>query len=193
MKIMEELQNTTSVETTTVPVGGFDSDTLNKIISESLCLPLRQTKPLTDIIMNKTDGIIIHVIELIERLTTEKILTHSLIKGWEWDSETIESCLISESVAELFSFKLKTLSEDALLGLQVCAILGTHIDQRIINLLKDYDGKDSVDISAALKDASKLGLIETRGSLVFKFTHDVISQVSSFFMVINLNTVCASH
>ena len=179
VKMMNELNSTQSVEATTVAVGGFDSDTLNKIVSKSLCLPLRRTRLLSETILHKTVGIIIHIIELIGRLTMEKILCHSLIKGWEWDSEVIESCPISDSVAELFSFKLKTLSKDALEALQVCSIIGTQIDKRIIGFLQDYDGDHKVDMNAALKDASDLGLIETAGSpTVYKFAHDIISQVS---------------
>ena len=181
VEMMDELENTKSIEVTTIAVGGFDKDSLNKIVSKSLCLPLRRTRPLSETILHKTDGIVIHIIELIERLTMENILCHSLIKGWEWDSEVIESCPISDSVAELFSFKLRTLSEDALVALQVCSIIGTQIDKRIIGFLQDYDGDHNVDMNAALKDASDLGLIETTGSpTVYKFAHDIISQVSPF-------------
>eukprot|EP00956_Cyclotella_meneghiniana_P013736 scaffold20064_cov91-Cyclotella_meneghiniana.AAC.1 len=177
--MMNELNSTQSVEATTVAVGGFDSDTLNKIVSKSLCLPLRRTRLLSETILHKTDGIVIHIIELIGRLTMEKILCHSLIKGWEWGSEVIESCPISDTVAELFSFKLKTLSKDALVAMQVFSIIGTQIDKRIIGFLQDYDGDHDVDMSAALKEASDLGLIETAGSpTVYKFAHDIISQAT---------------
>ena len=70
---------------------------------------MRKTKPLTEIILQKTEGIIIHIIEFIERLTTEKILHHSFVKGWEWDAEMLEACPISNSVAELFAFRMKNL------------------------------------------------------------------------------------
>jgi ATP-dependent RNA helicase DDX31/DBP7 len=109
-EMLDQLKTTKSVQVTEILVGGFDGGTLNAIVSESLCLPLRRTKPLTEIILQKTDGIIIHIIEFIGRLTMERILCHSFVKGWEWDSDVIESCPISESVAELFTFKLRTLS-----------------------------------------------------------------------------------
>ena len=188
LTMMDELKNTNLVEITTVAVSGFDGNVMNKIISKSLCLPLRRTRPLSETILHKTDGIVIHIIELIGRLTMEKILCHSLIKGWEWDSEVLESCPISDSVAELFSFKLRTLSEDSLVALQVCSIIGTQIDERIIGFLQDYDGDHNVDMRAALKDASDLGLIETSGSpAVYKFAHDIISQVSpvSYFVMVH--------
>jgi ATP-dependent RNA helicase DDX31/DBP7 len=107
----------------------------------------------------------------------ERILCHSFVKGWEWDSEVIESCPISESVAELFTFKLKTLSEEALMGLQICSVFG-NVDHRIINFIQGYDGENSVNICLGLQAATELGLIEAAGSPNrFKFVHDLILQV----------------
>jgi predicted ATPase len=179
-----QLKTNQSVDLTEIGVGGFDESTLNVIVSESLCLPLRQTKPLTEIILQKTDGIIIHIIEFIGRLTMEKILCHSFVKGWEWDSEVIESCPISESVAELFTFKLKSLPNDALVALQVCSIFGIQIDKRIITLIQGYNGDQSVDINAGLEAAIELGVIETAGPSTFKFVHDLIVQVSSIIQML---------
>ena len=173
-------KSSTSVQLTTLTVNSFDNETLNRILSESFCLPLRRTKRLTEIILQKTDGIIIHIIEFISRLADERHLCHSFVKGWEWDDEVIENCPISETVAELITMRLKSLSEDALIGLQICALLGTKIEQRIINFLRGYDGDNSVNINAALKAAAELGIVETNGSSGdYKFTHDIIAQVSS--------------
>ncbi|KAL3786625.1 hypothetical protein ACHAWO_004443 [Cyclotella atomus] len=176
-EMLDQLKTTKSVQVTEIPVGGFDGGTLNAIVSESLCLPLRRTKPLTEIILQKTDGIIIHIIEFIGRLTMERILCHSFVKGWEWDSEVIESCPISESVAELFTFKLRTLSDKALMGLQICSVFGIYVDQRIINFIQGYDGERSANISVGLHAATELGLIEAAGSPNdFRFAHDLILQ-----------------
>ncbi|KAL3802092.1 hypothetical protein HJC23_010848, partial [Cyclotella cryptica] len=178
-QMLAQLKGTASVEITTIAVCGFDQDTLNQIVSQSLCLPLRRTKPLSNIILQKTDGIVIHIIEFIGRLTMDRILCHSFVKGWEWDSEVIEGCPISDSVAELFAFKLKKLPPDSLFGLQVCSIFGTYIDQRLINFVKDFDGENSVNINDGLKVALDMGLVEMAGNMnVFKFAHDIIAQAA---------------
>ena len=179
VEMLHQLQASSSVEVTNISVNGFDSAALNGIVSESLCLPLRRTRPLTDIILQKTEGIAIHIIELIERLTTEKILHHGFVKGWEWDPEMLEACPISNSVAELFAFKMKSLPADALVGLKICSIFGIRIEQRIIDLLEGYDGDHSVDINVGLKAGVQLGLMETTSddSNVYKFAHDIVAQV----------------
>lgn len=115
-------------------------------------MPLRRTKPLTEIIRQKTEGIVIHVIEFVGRLVADRLLAHSLVKGWEWDCDVIDSYPISDSVAELFIMKLKTLPKDVLMGLQVCSIFGNCIQQRVIDLVHDYDGDQSADLKSGLTD-----------------------------------------
>ena len=178
-KMLDCLQTSKQVEVTHISVNGFDNTTLNGIVSQSLCLPLRSTKPLTEVILQKTEGIIMHIIEFIGRLTSEKILRHSFVKGWEWDSKMIESCPISSSVAELCAHKMKNLPINALLGLKICSLFGIRIEQRIVDLIEGYDGEHSVDINDGLKVAVEFGLMETRvGSNVYIFAHDIIAQVS---------------
>jgi hypothetical protein len=180
VEMLNTLERTPTVQVTDIGVRGFDLDTMNGIVSRSLCLPRRRTKPLAEIILQKTDGIVIHIIEFIGRLTMERILCHSFVKGWEWDNETIEACPISDSVAELFTYKLKSLPAADVLGLQICSIFGIGIEQRTISLLKGYDGDDSVDIGAALQAAIEEGLVEAHGSSkVYKFAHDMIAEVRS--------------
>ena len=178
-QMIQQLKSSNSVEVTEISVCGFDRETLNQIVSESVCLPLRITNSLSEIILQKTDGIVIHMIEFIERLTIDRILRHSFVKGWEWDSEAIEGCPISESVAELFTFKLKMLPTDVLRALQICSMFGIQMEKRIIDHVHDFDENESLDIHAGLEVALQMGLVEIAGTThAFKFAHDIIAQVS---------------
>lgn len=68
LELIQMLRNTSnkSCQVTYVPLHGFDINTLNQIVSMSLCLPLRRTKSLSEIILLKTDGIVIHMSKFIE-------------------------------------------------------------------------------------------------------------------------------
>ena len=189
VEMLDQLRSTSTFEVKEISVRGFDISALNGIVSESLCLPCRRTKALTEIILQKTDGIIIHIIEFIGRLTMEKILCHSFVRGWEWDSEAIEDCPISESVAELFSFKLNSLQGQALMGVQICSIFGIRIDMTTIKLVQGYDGDDSTDIVAGIEAATELGLVEKDGENTFKFAHDIIVQVCSCYINCVVNCI----
>ena len=90
----------------------------------------------------------------------------------------IEACPISDSVAELFAFKMKNLPGDALFGVKICSVFGIRIDQKTIDFLEGYDGDNSVDINVGLNAAVEIGLMEAYGgSNVYKFAHDIIAQV----------------
>jgi predicted ATPase len=105
------------------------------------------------------------------------MLCHSFTKGWEWDNHVIEGCQISESVAELLTHRLKNLPQDVLLGLKICSVFGIHIEQRILDFIRDFDGEDTVDINAGLKAVLELGLIEmSSSSNEFRFSHDLVAQ-----------------
>jgi hypothetical protein len=134
-------------------------------------------------------------IEFIGRLTVDKILCHSTLAGWEWHSEAIEGCPMSQSVAELFTLKLKMLPAHSLHALQICSVFGSQIEQRIIDFIKDFDGEETVDINEGLRVAMDLGLIEMSGSTeakVFKFPHDLISQVSALSSSVFCSTCISS-
>jgi hypothetical protein len=64
MQKLNEIERSSSIEMSKIVVGGFDQDTLNHIVSESLCLPQRKTKALSEIILQKTAGVPIHIIEV---------------------------------------------------------------------------------------------------------------------------------
>ena len=127
--------------------------------------------------MQKTDGQPLHVIEFIQALTMDSLLTHSFTRGWEWDADSIDICPITDSVAELFAYKLQRLPKDILLGLQIISCFGSQIDQKVLKFVADYDGEDSVDIAAAIQVALSEGLIEQAAHLV-SFSHDMIQKAT---------------
>eukprot|EP00970_Alexandrium_tamarense_P009155 scaffold1803_cov195-Alexandrium_tamarense.AAC.31 len=176
-KVLSQIQADDSIEATSISISGFNIDTLNEMISDSLCLPRRRTRQLSEIVMQKTDGLVLHVIEFLGRLTTDNLLTHNFVRGWEYDSDLIDVCPITESVAELFTAKLRRLSEEVMLGLQICSCFGSQVERRVIDFVKDYDGESSVDINAAIDVAVSEGLVERTGQ-IFLFAHDMIQQAA---------------
>ena len=68
LELIQKLKNmsTKSCQVTYVPLHGFDINTLNRIVSESLYLPPRTTKLLSEIILQKTEGIVIHMSKCIK-------------------------------------------------------------------------------------------------------------------------------
>ena len=48
-----------AVEATSLSIARFGMDTLNEMLSYSMCLPRRRTKLLSEVVMQKTNGLVI--------------------------------------------------------------------------------------------------------------------------------------
>ena len=172
-KVLHKFRCDDSINMTNISLLGLSHESLNSMLSDTLSLPLRRVRPLSELVIQKTDGHPLHVIEFIKALTINNLLTHSFSKGWEWDADSIDIFPITDSVAELYAFKLRKLPKDILLGIQILSCFGFQIDQQILNFVVDYDGEKSVDLTLALQVALSEGLIERAGHLI-SFTHDMI-------------------
>ena len=115
---------------------------------------------------------------LFKALTADSLLTLSFTRGWEWDADSIDILLITDSVAELYTFKLRRLPRDTLLGLQILSCFGSQIDQHVLRYVVNYDGEHSVDINTAIHVALSNGLVERAAHFV-RFTHDMIQKATT--------------
>ncbi|KAL7427037.1 hypothetical protein ACHAXH_001319 [Discostella pseudostelligera] len=176
-KALNKLQCDDSIHMTNVTLSGITIEALHDMLSDCLCMPTRRVKSLSELVVQKTGGLPLYVIEFLRALITDNLLTHGLTRGWEWDEDSIDIFPITESVAELFALKLRRLPKDILLGLQIVSIFGTQVDQQIVDLVKNYDGEDSVDLSAALNVAQIEGLIERAANFI-SFAHDLIQKAT---------------
>ena len=171
--ILDKFRGDSSISMADISLSGLSHESLNEMLSDTLSLPMRRVTPLTVLVIQKTDGHPLHVTEFIQALTANNLLTHSFSRGWEWDADSIDIFPITDSVAELYSYKLRRLPRDILRGIQILSCFGFQVDQQVLDFVADYDGIDSVDMNAALHIATSEGLIERAGPLI-SFTHDMI-------------------
>ena len=173
--ILNNLQSDSSINFTNISLPGFTVSTLNDVLSDCLCLPVRRVRSLSEVVIQKTDGHPLHVHEFIQTLTIDNFLTYSFIRGWEWDADSIEMLPITDSVAEMYAFKIRKLPNDALVGMQILSCFGSQVDQHVLSFVTNYDGRNSVDMNAALQVAMSEGLVE-RAANIYRFTHDLIQK-----------------
>ena len=176
-KVLHKFRIDSSINMTDVSLTGLSHESLNEMLSDTLALPIRRVRPLTELVIQKTDGHPLHVIEFIQALSVNNLLTHSFSRGWEWDADSIDIFPITDSVAELYAFKLQRLPKDILLGIQILSCFGFQVDQQVLDFVADYDGEASINMNAALQVATSEGLIERAGHLI-SFTHDTILKAS---------------
>jgi len=172
-KVLHKFRGDNLINMTDILLSGLSHESLNEMLSDTLSLPIRRVRPLSELVIQKTDGHPLHVMEFIQALTVNNLLTHSFSKGWEWDADSIDIFPITDSVAELYSFKLRRLSNNILLGVQILSCFGFQVNQQVLDFVAGYDGQDSVDMNAVLQVALSEGLVERAGPLI-SFTHDMI-------------------
>ena len=209
-------QELTKCECITLP--GFSVESLNEMMSEVLCLPRRKTLPLSETIYEKTLGMpllvievsnimIVHsfwridsnivnefqsIIQSVDTMLAEELLTESDKFGWEWDIHAINRKPIAKGAAELLLRKVETLPAAVIRGLKILSCFESHmdfngIDMRVIDAVKDHSPNDSLDIDAALDAAAKNFIINI-GMTTVAFSHELI-QNSLYEMIPTMDRI----
>ncbi len=173
--ILKEFKSQTSINMTNISLQGLTISALNEVLSDCLCLPVRRVRSLSEVVIQKTDGHPLHVHEFIQTLTIDNLLTYSFTRGWEWDADSIDILPITDSVAQLYAFKIRKLPKDTLVGMQILSCFGSQVDQHVLSFVANYDGRNSVDMNATIKVAMSEGLVE-RAANLYCFTHDLIQK-----------------
>ena len=100
-------QSAGSVNVCRIAVGELSRSQVNRMLSHKFCLPGRYTANLTNIIIQKTRGNPLHLIEFLRTIVENKLLTFSVrLRRWEWDETTLDMQMISSGVVELLTMKI---------------------------------------------------------------------------------------
>jgi len=179
---------THKIPITKIELGNIDRTSVNALISDVICTPELETKPLTDIVYRKTGGNILFVIQFLQSLHSEGLLLFSLdSECWKWDSAEIETKTIPNDVIRLLVGKITTLPLHVQYILKLLSCIGSVCAESTLRLLindidhctkesKTTSDKES-DIFPSLKVAIDEGLVNKEGSS-YHFTHDQVQSVA---------------
>ncbi len=148
---------------------------VNNLVSETLHLSPRLTRPLSSVLHRKTRGNPLFLRQLLDSLTEQGYIYIDLKqRRWVWDLDKIIELEISDSVLALLMSDIKRLSRDIQFGLQVAACIGSCVTESMLNYL-------SIDLGLDLKDilrqvAQKGFMIDMADSTMFRFAHDKIQE-----------------
>ena len=151
---------------------------INKMLSYKLCLPMRVTRQLAELVHRKTSGNPLYVKEFLKSIIQSKLLEFSVkSRRWIWDEESIDMQIISESVAELMTKKLRKLPKDIIEALKIASCFGSQVNETTIKVL--ISAQVMLNMIEALDLAIKKGLMERRGPIyarVYIFSHDLLQE-----------------
>ena len=150
-------------------------DDVGRLLADALrCAPER-TRPLAQLIHEKTGGNPFFAIQFFTALADERLLAFDPVaRVWQWDMDRIHARNYTDNVVVLVAAKLKRFSPIAQEVLKRFACLGNVAG---ISTLALVHGETEEEVDAALWEAVRAGLV-FRQDDICKFLHDRIQQAA---------------
>ncbi len=164
-----------SVGCTHVKLDRMEIDMLNTMVSQSLHLSPRITRPLSSVVHHKTKGNPLFVSRLMTSLSKEGLLRLNLSKRrWEWDLDKIRCQKLPDDVAVFLTQSIEALPEDVKSSLFVLSCFGAWSNVSLLELLGRSLNQNLLD---NLDIAVDEGLLD-KGDGQYRFSHDRIQEAA---------------
>ncbi len=146
--------------------------------SENLQLPPSLCQSLSNIVHNRTGGVVLFVINLLKSLCEEGLLRFNLSsRRWEYDKRRIETSTINADVSGVTMYlnqQMTRLEHKIQLGLKVAACFGFTIDSDVLITALSGLGVDMMTLDEIVSS----GYLQKLSSKQFRWQHDAVHQVS---------------
>ena len=187
MMLFEQLQ-AAKVRLNPIVLTPLAAEQVANLIADTLHCAIDEVQPLTELVMQKTEGNPFFVNELLKMLYQEKLLWFDIeCRRWQWDIEKIVAIDITDNVVELMLRKLKKLPDITQQILQFAACIGNRFDLKTLALIHSTS---QAELSNILNAAIDLGAIVPTSApeidpattnlvcLNYRFLHDRIHQAA---------------
>ena len=177
MKSIDLMKESGRANVTLINVGELEQVDITKLISAKLCLPLRYTHELAEIVHSKTRGNPFHINQFMRCIIQNKMLQFSVkSRRWEWDNDVVDMQMISDGVAGLLTSTFNQLPSALLQAINIVSCLGFQVEEATIDAMNSSKNEVvSFDMHEQLQAAVKEGILEKAGPL-YQFTHDIVQQ-----------------
>jgi len=149
---------------------------VNELVSETLCLSPRITRPLASIVHQKTRGNPLFLRQLLDVLKHQGYIYLNLSpRRWAWDIDQIISLEISDNVVALLIKEMQRLHADLQLCLKVASCMGFCVKYSTFDILSQDLG---VNLRELLHQAAQKGYMVRVDETKIRFAHDKIQQAA---------------
>ena len=148
---------------------------IEQLIAEALHDELERIEPLAQLVLEKTAGNPFFVIQFLQALADERLLTFDHeARQWWWDPERIHAKGYTDNIVDLMVGKLVRLPVDTQLALQQLACLGNVAGFKTLSTVL---GVPKTQVRAVLWEAIRQELVE-RLDGAYGFVHDRIHEAA---------------
>ncbi|MEG4352573.1 AAA family ATPase, partial [Microcoleus sp. LAD1_D3] len=169
----------------------LDLTCVNQLITDTLKCAAERAKPLTELVLAKTQGNPFFLKEFLQSLYTENLLDFDFVSSsWQWNLDQIQARGITDNVVELMNQKIQKLPELTQEVLKTAACIGNEFD---LKTLSSVGKKPQKETANELWSAVREGLIVPVGDdykflqtdrnpnefkVAYRFVHDRIQQAA---------------
>lgn len=130
---------------------------INQLIADTLNCSTDKSKPLADLVTNKTQGNPFFIAQLLQYLYKENLLLFDYDNNdWHWNIDEIKEVGITDNVVDLTISKISKLDKTTQKVLQLAACIGNQFNLEILSVVNN---KSQIDTAKELQPAIELGLI----------------------------------
>ncbi|HEY9613635.1 trifunctional serine/threonine-protein kinase/ATP-binding protein/sensor histidine kinase [Allocoleopsis sp.] len=142
---------------TTLILQPLDIDHINELIADALNISIEVSKPLAELIFNKTNGNPFFLTQLLQFFYAKNLLSFESHTGqWQWDIQQIQAVEITDNVVELMIGKIEKLDDRTQNVLKLAACVGNRFDLGVLSVVQ---AKSLSETAAELWPALQEGLI----------------------------------
>lgn len=180
--------NSFGIKMTNIRLTSMSENAVNEMVSTTLSLLPRITRPFAKILHHKTNGSPLFMNQVMMELYKQRLLYPSLPRRrWVWEANKILDMSIPENVADFIAKSLDRLPSEVLSALVVLSCFGARADISLIEVLeREIQQPLIAPLEAAVAD-SVLG--KRNGE--FYFMHDKIQE--SAYAMMKLEERCLHH
>jgi predicted ATPase/signal transduction histidine kinase len=180
----------------TITLQPLSATSLNRLIADTLHAPEQIVQPLTELVMQKTQGNPFFATQFLKVLHQDQLITFDRTAGyWQCDISQVRDAALTDDVVEFMAHQLQKLPESTQDILKLAACIGAQFDLATLAIVSE---KTEIETATVLWKALQEGLIlpvsetykffqlhETNTSkhphdliVPYKFLHDRIQQAA---------------
>ncbi|MEH2364899.1 AAA family ATPase [Nostoc sp.] len=130
---------------------------INQLVADTLNCSTEKSKPLAELVTNKTQGNPFFLTQLLQSLYRDNLLSFNPNKNhWHWNIEEIEKVGITDNVVDLTIGKITKLDENTQKILQLAACIGNQFNLEVLSVVNN---KSQITTVKELQPALEAGLI----------------------------------